>query len=424
MFHHKYLKYKNKYLNLLYKMKGGAAASEKQWKCLACTFQNSDFLQKCEICQTPRPVAMAVARVEPRPAPIQPKKVETWLCKICTLENLKDLKMCEACNTPKIIDEPVPVKLHQPQPKKEETWLCKICTFANHKDLPICEGCFSSKTAQTPTKLQLDELASVKLHKPQPFAHEQPSKIFYLYTTGIGDWHEPTLINEWIKSVRKTILANIHKDFTKIVIRHYDPLVEDPKNEAISEAFKREHIERLLADDKKHGLNSEFIEDYINLKELEELGKPHLLLDFAHILSYLPNKQTSDGKKTYNNINSLYFGYLGDLKTQIISKQKLFNMDKYGNTETYIDKLIKLTKEPITDPIDIIRNIIKAIIKKNKQELERAFILKGGLKDKLLVDNLDTNPDYYVIVINAIMNDNFDLDKILYEKILLDIKKI
>jgi len=84
-FEKKYLKYKEKYLNLKTMIghmdliaasgKGGGG-----WKCHECGYLNNDDAKKCEICEVDRP-----------------RKQKGWYCETCDLLNSAEAEICAAC---------------------------------------------------------------------------------------------------------------------------------------------------------------------------------------------------------------------------------------------------------------------------------------------------------------------------------------
>ena len=369
-YNHKYLKYKTKYLKLLYELKGG------MWPCSACTFENQTDHLQCNICSTEKPHSDESSK----------KSSPVWNCALCTFENELQSERCKACEEPQ------------------------------------------AKASSTQSRLLRVSAA----------AHD-PEKTFHIYTTGLGCWLETMiLIEQWKLTVRKSILDNIDKSFTNIIITHYDPLspsskyVDIQKHNDAKKVFKETVMSSVCTADiaYKRVTASNFEDEPINLDNINRLNEdnmhPHLLIDFAHILAYLPNKQTitinsygeKEPTKIYDHINSLYFGFLGDRIPQHIAKLKLFDMDSNGNINTYIDKLIELgyvKAYPLTDPINIIREIIIVVRKQLDQ------FLRTKNKSPTLIDdlNIENNLEYYEDAINMIMQNESpeELKYFLYKKI-------
>jgi len=315
-----------------------------------------------------------------------------WPCPACTYLNKdKDLQ-CDVCSTKKPVAS---VTL-------PEKWNCHGCTFENNPQYSKCKICETPRPK--PFVSATSKTSRQSLDVPTPTL--VGGKTFYIYTTGLGCWSDPILTQYWDSTIRENILKNIDESFTKIVFEHYDPFIDI--DEPTKEKFRKENIDKC-----------EFIDKFIDLDKINTLNKdnmhPHLLIDFAHILNYLPNKETitsnSYGEKKsikYNHINSLYFGFLGDPIPRHIATLKLFDMDSNGKITTYIDKLIRLGYvmcddiNPLTDPIKIIKNIIIIV----KRDLEQ--ILKAKGKSPVLIDdlNIENTSDYYKDAINMIMIQN------------------
>ena len=280
--------------------------------------------------------------------------------------------------------------------------------------------------------------------------------LFYIYTTGLGCWLNPALIKIWNTDIRKMIFNNIHNNFKNIVIEHYDPLLDinnKPFNQNLLNQFTKgqlrftegqlrftegqlrfikEYIEPMIANDEKHALidvkvKSTFVYKYLDLNIIEELNKNnkhfHLLFDFAHLISYMSNKQVKliNGEIIYKNINSLYVGYLEDLIPKIIAKQQLFTMTAKGIITTFIDKIINLNYgNNIIYPQDVFEKIFQKI--KNKIEL----YLRNNNKSVLLTDHLELIK-YYEFIITKIINEEVMsdiLEKELYNIMIDDIHKM
>jgi hypothetical protein len=279
---------------------------------------------------------------------------------------------------------------------------------------------------------------------------------FYIYTTGLGCWLNPALIKIWNTDIRKMIFNNIHNNFKNIIIEHYDPLLDidnKPFNQNLLNQFTKgnlrftkgnpcftegnlrfikEYIEPMIANDEKHTLidvkvKSTFIYKYLDLNIIEELNKNnkhfHLLFDFAHLISYMSNKQIKliNGEIIYNNINSLYVGYLEDLIPKIIAKQRLFTMTANGIVTTFIDKIISLN---YGNNIIYLQDVFEKIFQKIKNKIE--LYLRNNNKSVLLTDHLELIK-YYEFIITKIINEEVMsdiLEKELYNIMIDDIHKM
>lgn len=107
----------------------------KKWKCHICTLINPADLNKCSACETDRRVEIA-ASVENN----TPENIETnsndWTCIVCTLQNQSDSNQCSACQTGKLVEPAIPI-----EEETSETWRCPACTFLNHIEQPECLLC-------------------------------------------------------------------------------------------------------------------------------------------------------------------------------------------------------------------------------------------------------------------------------------------
>ena len=410
MSYYKYLKYKNKYLSL----KGGAAAGIT-WECPSCTFQNNKFLENCKKCGTKKPWRCSNCPLLNKDYLEECEACgvkKPWQCSNCPLLNEDYLKECEACgekkpwkclNCPLLnkdyleecevcgvkkpavkppVIKPPPVK--QPeikpppvkQPPVKQPWECSMCSFLNETHLTECDVCGGKKPEIKPPAVKQPVV------KPSEAVSGLAQKIFYLYTTGIGDWGGFTIIEQWAK-VRTMVLKNIHNSFTHIEIKHYDPFEGVVVDKRIIDAIKQ----KLNEDNLIKNVSSEFKQEYIDFKSLK---KPHLIIDFAHIVK---STDISD-----HSLNSLYFGYLGGSIAQALLTQKLFTMDSNGNSETITNKTMAYNKD-FNDPSQIIRPILEDIKK------EIVILLKQKGKPLKLIDDLDIDnkPGYYVYAVDKIM---------------------
>lgn len=70
--------------------------SAATWTCLSCTFRSSVASTECEICETPRVVALTPA---PAPAPVLPIIDLNYPCSTCTFHRKAPIS-CSVCGTP------------------------------------------------------------------------------------------------------------------------------------------------------------------------------------------------------------------------------------------------------------------------------------------------------------------------------------
>ena len=95
------------------------------WNCLSCTFENNKAMPHCETCNTPKGEECKTGSnfgfAPPPPPqylrpPVQaPEKLELkWPCRTCTYENIGSASTCEVCDTPRS------VAISQERPESEE----------------------------------------------------------------------------------------------------------------------------------------------------------------------------------------------------------------------------------------------------------------------------------------------------------------
>lgn len=206
------------------------------------------------------------------------------------------------------------------------SWKCPNCTFINNDIVNNCNICEYKK----------DDIVE--------------DNIFYIYTTGIGEWGDLTKAsNSWIKFLRQQLLSIIPEKFN-INIIHYDPLIYEGDNiHDIDKVIEDINIQVITSDIEIERIKeSKFISTILNINNIKR-DKPHLLLDLAHIFTYPKYKNIElliDGNSTlYSDINCVYPGYCGEFQeefgfsAQYICTSNFIKINENGQVITYIDKL-------------------------------------------------------------------------------------
>ncbi|KAI9282459.1 EAP30/Vps36 family-domain-containing protein [Umbelopsis sp. AD052] len=85
------------------------------------------------------------------------KVLGSWNCPICSYQNSEDLEKCQLCGVPK----PANIQVTTPSsptssPKPADANACPVCTFINHPSMVRCEMC-DSEIVKTPTPSTLSE---------------------------------------------------------------------------------------------------------------------------------------------------------------------------------------------------------------------------------------------------------------------------
>lgn len=122
------------------------------WACAHCSFVNEKpgFLDHCEMCENKRTGkvhgnAPVVASQEPPPPPAAAE----WQCINCTFANSDHVSHCQVCQMPRSL--PVPL-VRQEQRK----WECLCCKYANQAHRNVCAVC-NKTAAQTSEELEQEK---------------------------------------------------------------------------------------------------------------------------------------------------------------------------------------------------------------------------------------------------------------------------
>ena len=329
-------------------------------------------------------------------------------------------------------------------------WNCKHCTFDNKDDTKICEMCAKTRSVSSSDSTSISGSTSGSTSGSIPY------KTFYVYTTGICEWGDLTkAANTWNTILRENILRIIDSSFNRIIIRHYDPLIdmrdtEEPisKSKLIIDKIITDFNETIvymdfLASTLQREIKSEFIHGKINFYQIEN---PHLLLDLAHIFRYLPTRykliQISGhydevDNPSYTNINSVYPGYCGSTSftdhgysNQFIPQSNFFKTDSDGNVVTFIDRLyylkyhinteIKFGLKPLfpdvvySDPSEIIKHIYLVIRNKSIQYLKSQgfeYSIIDPAIDELFINEFSKS--IVIEIINLVMNVDLNMDELI-----------
>ena len=144
---------------------------ELQWACGTCTYAaNPEWTNKCEICETTRPVATSMTAASSAMAKIDNDDslriydnslnediydyARIWTCSQCTYINFKKDKECELCLMPRSLSSNQPSTSQSTNAtgiKQANTssssnkWICNMCTYLNVKSSKSCALCNSSR---------------------------------------------------------------------------------------------------------------------------------------------------------------------------------------------------------------------------------------------------------------------------------------
>lgn len=192
---------------------------------------------------------------------------------------------------------------------------------------------------------------------------ESNNDVFYIYTTGIGDWTNTNVINIWKKCRFRHIMSLIPYKFKMIIIEHYDPFI-DPDNEKYSNDKTKailEKIDEVLKEQDLETSNKEikteqsFIRNFFNYENIDK-SRPYIILDFANIFNYNYNYITKEyyirfleNPEKIENLNCVYIPYPDlDLDSDsnncnnIKENIKYFEYNSKNNTiKTYIELFLK-----------------------------------------------------------------------------------
>lgn len=294
------------------------------------------------------------------------------------------------------------------------SWSCPVCTFENADVLPYCEMCNTPRPS-------IGMASAVAVPDRRII-----DRTFYVYTTGLCEWGElDKAARSWIEFLRDSILRNIPEQFNNIIIEHYDPLNTDAGEKHIDIDIKRTIIDDfnglVVANDNRlsnprRRITSRFFSEELPIRNLQR-NNPHILLDIAHIVAYLPPNalgqkqvQLNFGPKTIFNINSVYPGYCGSLQidrgfsSQFIGRSNFLRVNADGTVITYIDRMYQRLYHREIDiksyPQDFIRAIFISIRDRAFAEYKRIHPGEVGLIDKF--EGIFTQDISQIIVMNII----------------------
>lgn len=87
------------------------------------------------------------------------KALGIWHCPICSFQNTEDLEKCQLCGVPKPANIQVTSSsptISSPTVAETDANACLVCTFINHPSMVRCEMC-DSEIGKTPTSSTLSE---------------------------------------------------------------------------------------------------------------------------------------------------------------------------------------------------------------------------------------------------------------------------
>jgi hypothetical protein len=161
--------------------------------------------------------------------------------------------------------------------------------------------------------------------------------------------NDQNLIKIWNQDVREHIFSLVPDQF-KIKLYHYDPLTYSNDQDRLEKNIKNNLIvtERTIS----RVDSSEFIVKNLDITNLQE---PYIILDIAALFRYEPSKihtvqyhKLDDGKWLLGKkltLNSVRFGFMGDINPRLLAKTKLFEVTQDGQVLTYIDKMIQINAQ-------------------------------------------------------------------------------
>tara|TARA_Y100000385_G_C13041846_1_gene615638 strand:+ start:353 stop:1240 length:888 start_codon:yes stop_codon:yes gene_type:complete len=216
-------------------------------------------------------------------------------------------------------------------------------------------------------------------------------KDFIIYTTGLADadlmkiYKDNNFYDDFIRYI---------PDRFKIKIYHYDPGFKDSNSNVFKEEFHHSKV---------------------------DINKNYIILDFAHLYyhSKFENGIVTESNIYKNigpgteelNLNVLRFGYYGDPLPQIISKQKLIDIDSEDKITTYIDIIRKLPNFNSRNPDDFFTNIFNIVNKKirkeekkkynmdNKESRKKYFNFIENILNKKLGENMSELKEILIVII-------------------------
>ena len=204
---------------------------------------------------------------------------------------------------------------------------------------------------------------------------------YNIFTTGIVNWFvfhddEQNLINFWNNELKNIIISKIPSNFTEVKIYHYDPIFEIG-NKKIPEGRKRDEIkyyvyENLIPEDFAidRVSHSEFNDKELDIDRIQKKNQPYIVLDFAHIFSYIRERNHVTYANYYGEglnqdrlqLNVLRTGFIGNGFGRDFSKANTFIINPDGSSYTYIDKMIDLGIDyNINEPQKYFEEIVKEV---------------------------------------------------------------
>jgi hypothetical protein len=261
---------------------------------------------------------------------------------------------------------------------------------------------------------------------------------FYIYTTGIAEWC--TLhytFKYWQDILINRICGLIPKTFNSINITHSDILLSltnndnDDNNEISKKNRTQSDINRLLVDDLSIDPRIKscvFQKEPLDFLEIGSSAKPYIVLDLAHIFSYLSPTQVyisghyDEPIGPPMTLNVIYFGYIGQdqvdwdskmCKRYITNTNCIKINPETGEIVTFITKLFdpirfKLDNHELFDPSEKITKIMKNL----RFEISKIFKNKYGdyeKFDEIFSDNNRSIHEYMVgIIIDKIMDSDLN----------------
>jgi len=403
----KYLKYKNKYIQLRAIQKGGT------WGCTKCTFNNEHSDDRCEICEEPNP---------------DPKILTTWNCSRCTFKNKKMDNKCIMCE-------------NTPSSTMATSITASPATYAtNITPSPATSATsITASPATSATSITASPATYATSTTASP-ATSATSKKFYIYTTGIADWGDKeTIAAKWNNNVCANILYQIPSRFNDIHIIHsdilkpmdeFDNMINEEERGIILETFNQLlSINDLM---KPRVKKSSFTLMPIDFNTLET---PHIVIDMAHLFIYNKTGLVTIGHTMPSyNIKSIYLGYFGDqvftikanqmydYNIYIASRTQYFKVNDDDSIITYIDRLIHLKYDYNPDDPS---NFFNTFLQKLTFDVEDAWLGKGNKLDSKSSSLINTIIyDQLPLLVRKIMNEKLSIEALHAELLSISLLRI
>ena len=368
----KYLKYKNKYIQLRAIQKGGT------WDCTKCTFNNEHSDDRCELCEEPKP---------------DPKILTTWDCSRCTFKNKKMDNKCIMCeNTP------------------PSTMATSITASSYATSITA-----SPATCATSTKFYIYTTGIADWDNKETIAAKWNNNVCANILSQI-----PSRFND---------IYILHSDILK-PMDEYDNMINEEQRGIILKTFNQLLSTNDLT--KPRVKKSSFTLMPIDFNTLET---PHIIIDMAHLFIYNKTGLVTIGHTMPPyNIKSIYLGYFGDQVFTIKANQKYdyniyiashtqyFKVNDDNSIITYIDRLIHLKYDYNPDDPS---NFFNTVLQKLTFDVETAWLRKDNKLDPKSSSLINTIIyDQLPLLVYKIMNEELSVEALYAELLSISLLRI